>query len=175
MLLNRGQPFPIPRSWLRLQLTSPPVLAQALPYPARPIGYHVNRTGRRLQHRLMELVAAQGYDYPVEFWPALHHLYRAGGALSQNRLADYLFRDKATVARLVARMERDGFVRREPDPADRRLKRVLLTPFGKTVTAQLRSHVHAMVSRSTRDIPAADLETCLDVLDQVFENLSPPP
>lgn len=128
-----------------------------------------------MHHRLVEIVAARGYDYPVEFWPALHHLDRAGGTLSQNRLADYLVRDKATVARLVARMERDGFVRRAPDPVDRRLKRVLLTPSGKTVTAELRADVHAMVSRSTRDIPAADLETCLDVLDQVFENLSPPP
>ena len=150
-------------------------MAQApLPYPARPLGYHVNRTGRLIQQRLTEVVAAAGYDYPVEFWPALHFLSQAGGTLSQNHLADYLFRDKATVARLVARMEADGLVRRVADPGDARLKRVLLTPSGKTLTATLRRRVGAMVHASTREIPAADLETCLDVLDAVFDNLSDP-
>ena len=147
-------------------------MAQAPSYPARPLGYHVNRTGRLIQQRLTEVVAAEGYDYPVEFWPALHFLYNSGGTLSQNHLADYLFRDKATVARLVARMEADDFVRRASDPGDARLKRVSLTPSGKTVATQLRQRVLAMVRASTRDVSAAELETCLDVLDRVFDNLS---
>ena len=149
----------------------PSILANASPYPSRPLGYHVNRTGRLIQQRLVELMAARGYDYPVEFWPALNHLCLAGGTMSQNDLADYLVRDKGTVARLVARMEVDGLLRREADPADARRKRLRVTPFGKTTAAALRTDVVAMIAASTRDVDAAALETCLDVLDRVFDNL----
>ena len=148
-------------------------MAQAPPYPDRPIGYHVNRVGRRIQHQLVALVEAHGLDYPVEFWPALNRLCTAGGALSQNELADYLVRDKATIARLLARMERDGYVRRGPDPEDGRLKRVRVTPGGRRVAEAIRCDVHGMIGTSTRGIPEASLATCLDVLDAIFDNLAP--
>ena len=149
-------------------------MATAPPYPTRPLGYHVNRTGRRIQQRLVELMAARGYDYPVEFWPTLNRLCLAGGTLSQNQLADYLVRDKGTVARLVARMEDDGLLLREADPGDARRKRVRVTHFGKTTAAGLRADVIAMAEEAARGIPAAELERCLDVLDRVFDNLRHP-
>ena len=149
-------------------------MATAPPYPTRPLGYHVNRTGRRIQQRLVELMAARGYDYPVEFWPTLNRLCLAGGTLSQNELADYLVRDKGTVARLVARMEADGLLLREVDPGDARRKRVRVTPFGNATAAALRADVIAMAEWAARDIPAVDFERCLDVLDRVFDNLRYP-
>ena len=51
-----------------------------------------------------------------------------GAALSQAALAKVAKVEQPTMAATLARMERDGLIRREPDPADRRSTRVRLTP-----------------------------------------------
>jgi len=53
-------------------------------------------------------------------------LYENDG-LRQDDLATILKFDKATVARAISRMEKNGFITRKTDPEDRRAKRVYLT------------------------------------------------
>lgn len=45
---------------------------------------------------------------------------RDGRRLSQTELARLARVEQPTMAQLLARMERDGLIRREPDPSDRR-------------------------------------------------------
>ncbi len=54
-------------------------------------------------------------------------LYEKDG-LTAGELADKIAVDKATMTGLLDRMERDGFIRREQDPDDRRSYRIRLTP-----------------------------------------------
>jgi DNA-binding MarR family transcriptional regulator len=51
--------------------------------------------------------------------------------LSQRELVRRLGVEQPTVAKAVRRLEASGFVRREPDSADRRITRVLLTDRGR--------------------------------------------
>ena len=50
-----------------------------------------------------------------------------GARLSQAELARWARVEQPTMAQLLARMERDGIIRREPDPGDRRSSLVVLT------------------------------------------------
>lgn len=50
-----------------------------------------------------------------------------GARRSQTELARWAKVEQPTMAQLLARMERDGIIRREPDPADRRSSLVSLT------------------------------------------------
>ena len=59
------------------------------------------------------------------------------GPVSLNRLATELFVDKSTASRVVGCLEDRGLVRRETAPEDRRALRLLLTPAGRAVAAQL--------------------------------------
>ncbi|MGH8676804.1 MAG: MarR family winged helix-turn-helix transcriptional regulator, partial [Burkholderiales bacterium] len=59
-------------------------------------------------------------------WWVLNHLFRNDG-VTQSELADVLEIEKATLGRLLDRMESKGWVRREGNAADRRAKRVFLT------------------------------------------------
>jgi DNA-binding MarR family transcriptional regulator len=61
---------------------------------------------------------------------ALHELDRAT-PLSQQALADRLMLEKSSVSRLVAELERKGFVTRERDPDNRRVYRLRLTDLGR--------------------------------------------
>ena len=56
----------------------------------------------------------------------LFRLYNADGS-KQQELADVIGADKAAATRALARLEKAGLVRREPDKEDRRATRVYLT------------------------------------------------
>jgi len=56
-----------------------------------------------------------------------------GGSQSMGELAGALLCDASNVTQLVARLEARDLVTRVPDPADRRVKRVSITPAGHRV------------------------------------------
>jgi DNA-binding MarR family transcriptional regulator len=67
-----------------------------------------------------------------------------GGVLTPAELADKAGVTRATMTGLIDTLERDGFVRREPNPNDRRMTPVTLTPAGE---ALLQSVVPAYFQR----------------------------
>jgi DNA-binding MarR family transcriptional regulator len=56
-----------------------------------------------------------------------------GGSRSMGRLAVELLCDASNVTQLVTRLEAGGLVTRVPDPDDRRVKQVSITPAGRRV------------------------------------------
>lgn len=105
----------------------------------------------RLHHLFVDLFRTAGLvlmDRAVPVHPAslsqlfaLHELDHDAG-LSQRKLAERLGLEKSTVSRLVADLESDGLVRRERDPANRRLYRLEITDAGRRLHRQIGSFVH---------------------------------
>jgi MarR family transcriptional regulator, transcriptional regulator for hemolysin len=69
-------------------------------------------------------------------WLVLTRLHRHPGA-SQTELAEMLEVEKASAGRMVDRMERNGWVARRPDAADRRVNRIYLTREAERVHARM--------------------------------------
>lgn len=55
---------------------------------------------------------------------------REHGTMNQKELADMCFMDVTTMSRTLDRMEKDGLLKRESNPASRRSWNVLLTDYG---------------------------------------------
>jgi MarR family transcriptional regulator, 2-MHQ and catechol-resistance regulon repressor len=71
-----------------------------------------------------------GFGLSVSRFNLLRHLAE-NGPLTATDLCRKLLCDKANVTRLLAGLEQDGLVRREPDAADGRRAVVTLTPAGR--------------------------------------------
>ncbi len=71
--------------------------------------------------------------FGVGYLPALVAL-KQGAAESQRDLARFVKIEQPSMAQMMVRMERDGLIRRLPDPADGRSSRIALT---KTALARL--------------------------------------
>lgn len=67
---------------------------------------------------------------------ALTALRDGGDSLPLSQLADRLSCVKSNITQLVDRLETDGFVRREPDPHDRRARVAVLTRAGRVACDQ---------------------------------------
>ncbi len=104
-------------------------------------------------------------------WWVLNHLFRHHGAI-QSDLADILEIEKATLGRLLDRMEQKGWVRREADTVDRRAKRVYLTREVEPAIKAMRAEAAELRRDALAGMSATQRETFVDLLLLVKTNLA---
>jgi len=104
-------------------------------------------------------------------WFVVAHLYRTDGQ-TQRELADELDMEPAPLGRLIDRLEKDGWVRREADPHDRRAKRVVLT--GKILpnVDELRAAAEGVYADAFEGTSKEQYENFLDILARAKANLA---
>ena len=101
-------------------------------------------TGRSFLTAHARLTRAIGRDLTAEGLPDLNWydvlwaLHQApGDGLRVNELARAIVLSPTGMSRFVDRLEREGLVRREPDPADRRALQVVLTEAGRDLLRRM--------------------------------------
>lgn len=104
-------------------------------------------------------------------WWVLNHLYRNDG-ITQSELAEILEIEKATLGRLLDRLEVKGWVRREAHAGDRRAKRVFLTPEVAPAMQSMRAAAAELRRDALSGISAAEKEQFVDTLLRVKTNLT---
>ena len=104
-------------------------------------------------------------------WMVLARLARRPGC-SQTELADMMEMERATAGRLVDRLEENGLVRREPDPTDRRIRRVFPTDLATGQQAQMRAVADAIVDDALSDLNLEQRETLMTLMESVRARLS---
>jgi DNA-binding MarR family transcriptional regulator len=85
-------------------------------------------------------------------------------ALTHGDLAHLLLCDKTNVTGLVNRLERRQLVRRQADPEDRRVTRVVLTDQGATLMTRFREAVSEAVAGPLAPWPASRRGTLLELV-----------
>ena len=96
------------------------VMLEVLSTPGHLISLAARGFARLSEARLKPL------GFGVGHLPVLVAL-QDGQVGSQRDLAQFARIEQPSMAQMLARMERDGLIRREPDPADGRSSRILLT------------------------------------------------
>jgi MarR family transcriptional regulator for hemolysin len=116
-----------------MQIKKPPAQTQNLPQqceqPNDMVGFWINRASRSIVRVLDARLRPLGFA--MSHLPVLRALAE-GGALSQKDLARTARVEQPTMAEMLARMERDGLVQREPNPHDKRGSLTSLTRSART-------------------------------------------
>jgi DNA-binding MarR family transcriptional regulator len=98
----------------------------------------------------------------------LANLRREPG-LSQQALAARCFTAKSHVSALLTALEERGWLRREPDPADARAKRLFLEPTGARMaerTARVQEQVVATMSAAVSASALAQVQTAMSAVSE---------
>ena len=123
-----------------------------------PTGRLLSTAARLVEHAWAEALEAQGLTHAGLI--VLHLLDSA--QLSQKELAARARVQTQTMSRTIERLEREGFVRREPDALDRRRQVVTRTDAGRLVWERTRT-LEAQVF-PTLDDPDGLRETLLGII-----------
>ncbi|MCY4220967.1 MAG: MarR family transcriptional regulator [Thiotrichales bacterium] len=103
-------------------------------------------------------------------WWVITNLYRNDG-LTQSELAETLDIERASLGRLLDRLEANGWVRREPCRRDRRAKRVRLTNEVVPVMREMRAIAAGLRSDAMSGLAPGEQEAFVDVLLAIKSNL----
>jgi MarR family transcriptional regulator for hemolysin len=103
-------------------------------------------------------------------WWVLAYLSRHDGMI-QSDLADVLELGKAALGGLVDRLEASGLIERRLDAADRRVKRIHLTPSGAHTIKKMRQLSHDMSERILEGLGLEERHQLSDMLALVKQNL----
>jgi len=136
--------------------------------PLKTPGHYISRTARAMARvgdmRLRELGFASAQ------LPVLTAL-KDGARLSQTELAAWAKVEQPTMAQLLARMERDGIIRREPDPNDRRSSLISLTNEARAKLPAGRAILLQGNKEATRGLSADEVKTLIALLGRVLANV----
>jgi DNA-binding MarR family transcriptional regulator len=91
--------------------------------------------------------------------------------LTQSELCEQVRIEQPTMARTLARMERDGLVRRVPDPTDGRRASVLLTDRARRLEGDLVDSARNVNRAATQGIGEEELATFMDLMGRIIDNL----
>ncbi len=97
----------------------------------------------------------------------LARILAAEPGLSQRELADRVHLGGPATLRHVDRMEADGLLVRQPDPNDRRVHRLELTPAGTRRLTQLEKVTARADAALTEAFTPEEIETLLGYLDRL--------
>ncbi|MEP7016307.1 MAG: MarR family transcriptional regulator [Verrucomicrobiota bacterium] len=100
-------------------------------------------------------------------WRTLLHLSLAPEALTQAEIAARLGIEEPSLVTLLHRLEDEGWVARREASHDRRCKTVHLGRRAQRVIAQINSTAANLRHELLANIPAAELKTCMRVLDGI--------
>lgn len=122
-----------------------------------------NIMANHLERRLRE------HGITVSQWVILTLLKTRDG-MAQVELQRQLYLDGATVAGIVKRMTRCGFVRRETDPTDKRIQRVYLTEQGRQLESVLVAEAESVNSHALQGFSEPEAVLLIDLLSRSLVN-----
>lgn len=86
------------------------------------------------------------------------------GPLTLGRLAEIERVQPPTVTRVVARLEEEGLVAREPDAHDKRVSRMSATPEGKRLIERARNRKNAYLAKQLRKLSPDEIVALTSVV-----------
>jgi DNA-binding MarR family transcriptional regulator len=119
-----------------------------------------------------------GSGYDCDLTPTqIHTVIWLGndGALTMGDLARRVAVTEKTITGIVDRLERDGLVLRERDPADRRVIHVRLSTAGKALFAEVDAQITRRLETLLGLVDPADRRQLIKILEKVEARLGPTP
>jgi len=115
-------------------------------------------------------LAADGFD-DVRFADGVVFQHLVGGPIAVGELAERMGVSQQAASKAVADLERRGYVSRQRDPADARLRRVTLTDRGVAVIEAARHHRAALAERLAQRLGPRRAESARRLLVDVLGEL----
>ncbi|UUZ86145.1 MarR family winged helix-turn-helix transcriptional regulator [Paenibacillus sp. P26] len=92
--------------------------------------------------------------------------------ITQKALSEKLLIDKTTTAKAISKLEAEGYVRREADPADNRYHLLYLTDSGRDVVPKVQEALARVKNKTRQGITDEQYDLLLSLLKIVLHNLT---
>lgn len=137
------------------------------------LGLLLGQVRSELVRALEQELATQGVELRFSQVLALKHLNRLG-SMSAGELARSLGHDGGAMTRLLDQLEDKGYLRRKPDPQDRRALRIELTASGKALCRRFAGCSERVLDAAQHSLSKDERHHLIDYLQRVLVTLRQP-
>lgn len=109
------------------------------------------------------------YNVTRTQWIAMYYIYNSK-CITQKKLADKMALREPTVARLLQKMELEGYICKHGSDYDKRIRCLRLSPKGEKVCFELMPVFEKFKNITVSGIDKEDLQVLKNVLDKMQEN-----
>ena len=130
------------------------------------LAFLLSQVGIHASRQFAERIEAAGINPPLF---RVLNLVDAAEGRSQQAIGQAIEVPASRMVAIVDELEQRGLVERRPDPADRRVRALYLTPEGKQTLARGRKIAKQHEEELTRGLAAADRKRLLDLLQKMVD------
>ena len=138
-------------------------------FARRPLGMRMAMVVRQWRAIIDSAITDTGLTQSS--WTVLMQLHQLGDNVSVSELAEVQGIELPPLMRTLAQLEKQGYLLRTISPYDKRCRLLQLTPKGRALLQTLTEVIEACQQRVTQNIPAADMDTFSNTLNQLACNM----
>ena len=136
----------------------------------KQVGVFLNLVHFQFKHFLTTIFNKHGINLTPEQFLVMDTLWDEG-VLSQQQIADIIFKDKNSVTKLIDALESKDLVERIADKEDRRLNKIHLTERAKSLKEWATEVAMQCTNCIINDIPKDELVSFIRVLTKMSQNM----
>lgn len=141
--------------------------------PIRSLILQILKTQFSFRQAVQRKLKASGKDMTFEMLQIMVRIWENEG-MNQQTLAYQTSKDKVSLTYLINNLEKKGWVVRREDPADKRNKRIYLTPEGKKLRGLITPLTEEIYRVTGQQTDAGQIMQCVEYLtrlDEIFKKI----
>lgn len=131
--------------------------------------YNIDKAIRTYRNYAQKRLREYGYKITIDQWLTIKAILENPG-ITQQELAEKIFKDNASVTRIIEILVQSGFLDREVNPADRRKTILSVTDEGLSIIQKVQHLVLQNRQVALSGIAQTDIEKANAVLQKIILN-----
>ncbi|MDR6370559.1 DNA-binding MarR family transcriptional regulator [Chryseobacterium bernardetii] len=133
------------------------------------IFYNIDKAIRAYRNYAQRQLKAHGYTITIDQWLIIKAILENPG-ITQNEIGDLVFKDNASVTRIIDLMVKCEYIIRKVHPEDRRKTNLEVTDSGVKVIKEVQNIVEKNRKTALKGIREEELEVMYSALLKISEN-----
>lgn len=133
------------------------------------IFYNIDKAIRAYRNYAQRQLKAHGYTITIDQWLIIKAILENPG-ITQNEIGDLVFKDNASVTRIIDLMVKSEYIIRKVHPEDRRKTQLEVTDSGVKVIKEVQNIVEKNRKTALKGISNNELEVMYSALLKISEN-----
>ena len=133
------------------------------------IFYNIDKAIRSYRNYAQRQLKAHGYTITIDQWLIIKAILENPG-ITQNEISDLVFKDNASVTRMIDLMVKSEYIIRKVHPEDRRKTLLEVTDSGVKVIKEVQNIVEKNRKIALKGISNEELEVMYSALLKISEN-----
>ncbi len=131
--------------------------------------YNLEKAVKTYRQYFQNQLKANGFDITLDQWLILNTIIENPN-ISQNEIAEKVFKDKASVARIIELLVQNGFLTRSMHPTNRRMFQLSITEKGNETIQKLSGLVQIFRKNAVLGISPDALEETQSIMKTIIAN-----